>query len=579
MSTKNLGQVSGIHIGKTPPTNEKLIWFDDTPSQRIHKIYDPSLGKWVVLQKDTISAITYSELVNLAKKSGLSLGSWYQIKDKANALALAVTSTKVKYTDQLGNILIDDLGTNIQYHVTSSNLTIDEVQGVFDETNKKIVFKFDEFVPDMTADDYVLGKAKKKNVWKLAKFKLSSFLSKVTGNSITWNGGFFFNFREAVKELFDKDGGIVSKETYDSEIEEIRRDINNVGKDNQTIVSNCDKAISDATKDEEIYKKKVGFVNVTGEPVDAQEGHTLQNIVNNFQRFINKFKFADGIRISRNYDSTIKGEVNNNDSVESAISKVWNKITDIKMALPEGWKIWKNTQEPIKAGDTYDDAIAKIEADREQIRELEIPEHSVAYSGYGVSSIEDLLISVKDGVFTLRSKDRNDLEKFAPNFWWSYEGGTNRHEDMRKEYSLNLSKSENEKILNKIFKNDPQNLVRGALIANMGSAAVSEFRVDDSLKWETPDFVYRFSVHLGVVVNEYSLNPSDAGSLCLGIILMPEYAFGRDTIIDGNKLKLTLGGERKTIYAVLSSFIGLNRGSSLNEVGALMQGFTFKMKL
>lgn len=366
MSTKNLGQVSGIHIGKTPPANEKLIWFDDTPSQRIHKIYDPSLGKWVVLQKDTISAITYSELVNLAKKSGLSLGSWYQIKDKANTLALAVTSTKVKYTDQLGNILIDDLGTNIQYHVTSSNLTIDEVQGVFDETNKRIVFKFDEFVPDMTADDYVLGKAKKKNVWKLAKFKLSSFLSKVTGNSITWNGGFFFNFREAVKELFDKDGGIVSKETYDSEIEEMRRDINNVGKDNQKIISNCDKAISDATKDEEIYKKKAGFVDVIGEPVDAQEGHTLQNIVNNFQRFINRFKYANGIFLSKNFSTiNVNGEVNNNDTVESAIAKVKKKLslhdTSDNIKISKGpFPVLNSTPEGITKEDSVTEAVSKL---------------------------------------------------------------------------------------------------------------------------------------------------------------------------------------------------------------------------
>ena len=191
-STKNLGQVSGVHIGTTPPSNTILIWYDSTPSQLRHKVYDPTLKQWVVLDQNIISAITYSELTNVAKNSGLSVGEYFQITDRSNALALAITSTKVQYCDALGNILIDDLGTNIQYHVTSSNLQIDDVVGVFDETNRKLVFQFNEQTPDFTADDYVLGKVQRNNIWSLAKYKLSSFLSKVTGNSITWNGGFFF---------------------------------------------------------------------------------------------------------------------------------------------------------------------------------------------------------------------------------------------------------------------------------------------------------------------------------------------------------------------------------------------------
>jgi len=192
MATKNLGQVAGVFIGTTPPENVTLIWYDNTPNQMLHKVYDVNLAQWVVLDKNTISSITYSELVNLATTVGLSIGAWFKITDRGNSLALAITSTKVQYDDVLGNILIDDLGTNVQYHVTSSNLSIDDVIGVFDVVNKKLVFQFNEQTPDYTADDYILGKVKRNNVWSLAKYKLSSFLSKVTGNSITWNGGFFF---------------------------------------------------------------------------------------------------------------------------------------------------------------------------------------------------------------------------------------------------------------------------------------------------------------------------------------------------------------------------------------------------
>lgn len=40
MSTKNLGQVAGVAIQNTPPTNIALIWYDNTPSQMCHKVYD-----------------------------------------------------------------------------------------------------------------------------------------------------------------------------------------------------------------------------------------------------------------------------------------------------------------------------------------------------------------------------------------------------------------------------------------------------------------------------------------------------------------------------------------------------------
>ena len=55
MSTKNIGQVSGVHIGSTPPVNIIMIWYDNTPSQMVHKVYDVNLSQWVVLDKNTIS--------------------------------------------------------------------------------------------------------------------------------------------------------------------------------------------------------------------------------------------------------------------------------------------------------------------------------------------------------------------------------------------------------------------------------------------------------------------------------------------------------------------------------------------
>lgn len=330
-NTKNLGQVSGVYIGSTPPENIIMIWYDNTPSQMVHKVYNPGLSQWVVLDQNVISSITYSELVNIATNVGLTVGQWFKITDKSNALALAVTSTKVQYSDSLGNILIDDLGSNIQYHVSSSNLSIDDVVGVFDEVNKKLVFQFGEQVPDYTADDYILGKVKRNNVWSLAKFKLSSFLSKVTGNSITWNGGFFFNFSSAITAILDKRGGVVSKDTYDIDKQNIATDIQNVGEENQTIIENANTAISNATSATVIYNKQTPAVETGGEPTDVATGDRLITIISKFQRYINKFKFATGINISNNFTlPSVSSSVNNNDNVQSAIAKLQKQNNVLK---------------------------------------------------------------------------------------------------------------------------------------------------------------------------------------------------------------------------------------------------------
>lgn len=375
MATKNLGQVSGVHIGSTPPSNTILIWYDSTPSQLRHKVYDPTLKQWVVLDQNIISAITYSELTNMAKNSGLSVGEYFQITDRSNALALAITSTKVQYCDALGNILINDLGTNIQYHVTSSNLQIDDVVGVFDETNRKLVFQFNEQTPDFTADDYVLGKVQRNNIWSLAKYKLSSFLSKVTGNSIMWNGGFFFSFSDALKNVLDKAGGVVSKTTYDRDKEQLTTSINNVGKENQNIIQNAHNELTEATKPDSFYGTKLPSISTGGEATDIAKGDTLLSIVSKIQRYINKFKYATGIRISQDFTDRVSPQyVNNNDTVDSAIRKIqyWLKNMGKGGKLSEEWepKDYTTTVEDVAAGDTFDDAFAKAVAKLSQIGDI-----------------------------------------------------------------------------------------------------------------------------------------------------------------------------------------------------------------
>ena len=374
MSTKNIGQVSGVHIGSTPPVNIIMIWYDNTPSQMVHKVYDVNLSQWVVLDKNTISTITYSELVNLATSVGLSVGAWFKISDRSNALALAVTTTKVQYSDSLGNVLIDDLGTNIQYHVTSSNLSIDDVVGVFDNVNKKLVFRFNEQVPDYTADDFILGKVKRNNVWSLAKYKLSSFLSKVTGNSISWNGGFFFNFNNAISNILDKTGGVVSKNTYDEDMENVSTAINNVGQENQTIIQNANQAIENATLPTAIYEKALpSDLEIGGAATNISKGDTLYTLISKIQRWINQFKLATGVKISPSFtQATSEQFINSNDSVESALGKVQYWFKNISLKLSAAFEPYNHTGTipDLAPEDSLEEAFRKVQGKLNQIGNL-----------------------------------------------------------------------------------------------------------------------------------------------------------------------------------------------------------------
>ena len=358
MATKNLGQVSGVAIQNTPPTNVALIWYDSTPSQMCHKVYDTAKQQWVIIDQKIISSITYSEITNITRKSGLPLGKFYQITDKANILAVAIASTKIQYTDSLGNILIDDLGTNIQYHISSSNLQIDDVSGIFNQTNNKLVFTFEELENDID-NDYILGKTKRNNVWKLFKFRLKNLISTENGNSISWNKGLFLSISKILNDLKDKTGGFVSTETFNKVINEQNTAINNVGKENQNIIQNAHNELTEATADDEIYNKELPqAIDIGGEPIDMAKGNTLFQCLSKIQRYINRFKYATGIKLSKDFSTEdVKGSVNNNDTIETAIEKL--------AANANSAGILKNYNNGVKgnvaSGDTVEQAFSKVE--------------------------------------------------------------------------------------------------------------------------------------------------------------------------------------------------------------------------
>ena len=347
--TKNLGQVSGVFIGMSAPKNTSIIWYDDTPSQRCHKIYDPVTNSWVALSPDIVSNTTYSELIFNAQKNGLSIGKHYVITDKSNVLAIAITATKVQYPDSLGNILIDDLGTNIQYHVSSSNLLIDDLSGVFNVESNKLVFQFQEQINVNIETDYLFGKVRSGKKWILSKFHFSSLISKDVNNSISWSNGLFFSFKNAINKILNKSGGVVGYDDYSTNISQINKNIENVSKNNQEILNNVNKSITDKTKDSVIYDKKIqNNIDVTISPGDVIIGDSLFSIISKFQRWINKFKYATGIRLSKGFsDAKSQQYINNNDTVETAFAKIQYILknpTKTSM-LPEDWGIGAKREE------------------------------------------------------------------------------------------------------------------------------------------------------------------------------------------------------------------------------------------
>lgn len=321
--TKNLGQVAGLFIGTSAPSNTTLIWYDSTPAIKCHKVYSETLSQWVVLDNTVISAITYSVLSNLAQTTGLTIGQWFKITDKNNVLALAITTTKVQYTDTLGNVVVDDLGHNQSYIVSSSNLLIDDIAGVYDTTNNKLVFSFDDVIPANNTNYYLLGKAKINNVWKLAKYKMTTFLSTVSGNSISWNNGFFLNFLSNLSSYYDTAGGVVSKSAYDTQIASLTQQITNAANNIQNVSSQATAAVTAATTAAQIYSKQLPVAPTAATPVDIAQYDTLQTIVIKVYRWIQKFKYATGIGMSSSYaEATTYSPVSNTDNVETAIGKL-----------------------------------------------------------------------------------------------------------------------------------------------------------------------------------------------------------------------------------------------------------------
>lgn len=371
--SKNIGQVAGLFIGTTAPTNTALIWYDS--SSHAHKVYNTSLGAWTVLDQQSIASITYSGLVNRAATTGLTQGQWFKITDRSNALALAITSTKVQYADNSGALVINDLGTNIQYHITSGNLLIDDVAGVYNTSTGKLVFSFEEGDPLMdtgsTNIDYILGVSKRGNARSLKKWRFSKLLSTNANNDISWSGGFFLNFGDKLRSYFDVQGGVVSEETFENFQITQQQIIQQIANNEQLAIQQVANTISTATSPTQIYAKQLPNAVTSVVPTDIVQGDTLALIINKIQSWINKFKNSDGIKVGSGYSvpATNKPAIISTDSVQQALGKVQKNINDLNSADYSGetQKVGTTDVEvplappsDITKNDTIKDAIEKL---------------------------------------------------------------------------------------------------------------------------------------------------------------------------------------------------------------------------
>lgn len=325
MAVKNLGQVAGLYVGTTAPSNTALIWYDT--SSNVHKAFDTNLNAWVVLEPQAISPITYSALVSRAGGQGLTQGQWFKITDRSNALALAITATKIQYVNNNGVPVVDDLGTRVIYNITSENLIIDDITGAYDAATNKLVFSFAEATPSMTTGDtnvdYLLAQQKRGNAKTFKKFRLSSLLSSQNGNDLGWSGGLFFSLIARLRDYFDVSGGVVSHNTFEQYKTLNNQAIQNMTQTAENAVNTVGQTITTETSNAKIYDKELPIAPTDGVVANIAQGDKLSTIVVKIQRWINKFKKADGIAMPANYaPASQPSPVNNNDNVSTAIGKL-----------------------------------------------------------------------------------------------------------------------------------------------------------------------------------------------------------------------------------------------------------------
>ena len=332
----NIGQVAAIWIASTPPENIKLIWYN-TASQ-VHCVYDSYTGDWKPLNPQIITTTSINTLRSEAVQSGLPIGKFYNLED-TGTLAISITTTKIWYVDTHGNYVVDDLSSSAQYYLNSTNLYIDGETGVWDVNSGHLNFSFTEQNAASNLDtdkDYVVMRHNAGNgVWSWVKSKISTFISSVSGNSVSWNNGIYFNFSSAINAIKNVAGGVVGHDEYESDKAALQQSIQNTALNNQSYATAANSYTDSKVTDEEIYDKELptALTVPSAPPTTPSVGAKLITIIEQIYGWISKLKFGNGITLTHGLNPNgINGNINSSDTVSNAFSKTIGWIKKLQLA-------------------------------------------------------------------------------------------------------------------------------------------------------------------------------------------------------------------------------------------------------
>ena len=353
--TKNVGQIAAIWINSTAPENQRLIWYDTV--DRVHKVYQQSTGTWVALNPEVVTESTIAVLTTIAQGDGLSVGKFYYLTD-VGTLAIAITTTKVWYVDSHSNYVVNDLAGSIQAYVNSTNLLIDGATGVWE--NGQLKFSFTTYTAGSSLQpdaDYVVLRRKTGSVWSWVKCKLQGLISAVSGNSITWNNGLFFNFNNALNAKKNTAGGVVGWEQHNTDKNQLQNGINAATQANQDILDAAKSYTDNHTNEAYIYdtlQHGRPWTLLNNPPDVPSTGSVLHTILNVILSWINLLKKSANISVGSGFNPVGRtGDVNYSDTVRSALEKlvyktsvqlvIQNIIADVintpLLYLKKGWRI------------------------------------------------------------------------------------------------------------------------------------------------------------------------------------------------------------------------------------------------
>lgn len=355
MATIDVGTVSGISIGTTPPSNSAIIWYDTT--DKLHKSYDASLGQWVPMSQAIVSQINdFNDLINKANlPGGLPIAAFYNVLKRDSdpswsTMVWVVGQTRIQYVDKQNNIIVEDLagqGTTTQY-VASTNYFFDNVVATFDRKTSQLNFNFQQLTDNPALADVLYGMRVVGDNPMLVKRTVKSLLSTSSKNSLGFVNGLFFDFNVAMS------GIIVSEQANDTQVVGYKQyaadyaAMNKIFEQVQEIVTDWQNGSQKI-----IFSAKLTNVEpvaaTISDPQDLTTADDLMTALNKIQGWYNRLKLANGMSLSSGYAAAAEESPMPaaGDPVEQAIALLHRAILDIDLK-------YANSSEITVGGDSKD---------------------------------------------------------------------------------------------------------------------------------------------------------------------------------------------------------------------------------